>query len=59
MTDRDQAKKIATRMFIAKLRRRRNLAKLTIEQKFQIVLRMQKIAREIPKVRESDPERRR
>jgi len=52
MTERDQAKRIAIRMFTAKRRRRRNLAKLTIEQKMQIVLHMQRMAREISAARE-------
>ena len=52
MTERDQAKRIATRVFKAKHLRRKNLAKLTVEQKMIIVLRMQRIAREISVARE-------
>ncbi len=52
MTERDQAKRIAIRMFTAKCRRRRNLAKLTIEQKVRVVLQMQRMAREISAARE-------
>ncbi len=51
MGDRKQARKVANRIFIAKRRRRRKLAELTIEQKMEAVARMQRIAREISAMR--------
>lgn len=51
MGDRKQAEKVAKRIFIAKRRRRRKLAGLTVEQKMETVARMQRIAREISAMR--------
>ena len=47
MTNRDSAKKIAKRIFRAKERRRRELARLPLERKMQIMGNLQKIAREM------------
>jgi len=47
MARNEEARKLADRVFRAKEQRRRALARLTMEEKIQIVAHMQRIAEEI------------
>ena len=47
MTSRERLKRIAKRQFRAKERRRRELARLPLEKKMEVMARLQKIAREM------------